>query len=186
MAKQQPGQGEQQNNCQPKIEPETVEENHLPDVNWIANHIVKGRPRPIVWWGPIATGFPLPRARIPRRIETSKFIPRIIISTPGVFTEEGIRTLNCESRKRRRRIVGPPLGRFGESYSHGVYAIAQAGWTRAVAEHVTQMRVTQAAGHFRAHHPEAAVNRFAHVLLCDGCPEAWPSCAGLELRVCVE
>ena len=82
--------------------------------------------------------------------------------------------------------VGPALGCFGESYGHGVYAIAQAGWTRAVAEHVTQVCVTQAAGHFCAHHPEAAINRFAHVLLCDGCPEAWPSCAGLELRVCVE
>src|SRR5215469_13819947 len=127
---------------------------------------------------------------------TSLFTSRAQRITPSTIPVEPKKkpARGARSKTRRFLLVRVPsycrrlsaLGCFGEPHCHGVYAITQASRTRAVAEDVTEVRVTQAAGHFRAHHPQAAVNRFAHVLPCDGRAEARPSCAGFELRVCVE
>src|SRR5580698_36198 len=67
-----------------------------------------------------------------------------------------------------------------------VHAVAQAGWPRAVIEHMAEVRVAAAAGDGGAVHSHAGIVSFDNVLARDGLPEAGPAGAGLELGGRVE
>src|SRR5712691_2281970 len=73
------------------------------------------------------------------------------------------------------------LGLFLQAQRPRIDAVAQAGGIGAIFEHVTEVRITPAAFHFRADHAVAGIAFRRNTVIVDGRPEARPARAGMEL-----
>src|SRR4051794_3174951 len=87
----------------------------------------------------------------------------------------------------RRRRAGPVVARFSalldELERRAVHAIPKAGRVRAVGEDVAEVGAAVRAAGLGPDHPVGRVRRFLDRLLVDGCVEARPTGARLELGV---
>src|SRR5579883_378955 len=78
-------------------------------------------------------------------------------------------------------IMTSPIGH--ELQGDGIEAVTQAGRTRAIGEHVTQVSTTAGADNLLADHAVAGVVSNFDVVGVERFVEAWPASAGVELGI---